>query len=88
MAKDAKWVMVCKRTNDPKLAWIERRCKEMGIPTRRNGESFHAPILEVPEEFESQFDDWLQSPFDGGEKNGRTETIDDIEDDDPTFLED
>lgn len=42
-----KWVVLCKRTNDPKLAWIEYHLDRAGIPNRRNGESFHAPILEV-----------------------------------------
>lgn len=41
------WLMFTKRTNDPKLTWLQLRLLEMGIETRRNGESFHAPILEV-----------------------------------------
>ncbi len=41
------WVTLTKRTNDPKLAWIERELAAKGIKSRRNGESWHAPILEV-----------------------------------------
>jgi hypothetical protein len=43
------WVMFTKRTEDPKLAWLERRLDEAGIPHRRHGSSWHAPILQVPE---------------------------------------
>lgn len=43
------WTTLCRRTNDPKLRWIQRRLDERDIPNRRNGESFHAPILEVDE---------------------------------------
>ncbi|MFB1500785.1 hypothetical protein [Thiocapsa sp. N5-Cardenillas] len=42
-----RWVMFTKRTNDPKLSWLEGELLRAGIPSRRNGESFHAPILEV-----------------------------------------
>lgn len=43
------WVTFTRRTNDPKLAWLERELKRNGIKSRRNGESWHAPILEVKE---------------------------------------
>jgi len=43
------WVQLCKRTNDPKLAAIEALLAWEGIKSRRNGESWHAPILEVRE---------------------------------------
>jgi len=46
---DLDWVTLTKRTNDPKLAWIENQLTMVGISHRRNGESFHAPILEVRE---------------------------------------
>jgi hypothetical protein len=42
-----QWVMFTKRTNDPKLAFLEKELARHGIKSRRNGESFHAPILEV-----------------------------------------
>lgn len=75
--------MLTKRTDNPKLAWLERRLREMGVPTRRNGESFHAPIMEVPEEHAQKAWDFLGSKFD---ESGQT--VDDVEDDDPVFKED
>lgn len=44
------WVRFTRRTNDPKLAWLQAQLAQAGIPSRRNGESWHAPILEVPED--------------------------------------
>jgi hypothetical protein len=43
------WVQLTKRTNDPKLSWLERQLDKLGIPHRRQGESFHAPIMQVPQ---------------------------------------
>lgn len=43
------WVSFTRRTEDPKLAWLEMKLDQAGIPHRRNGRSFHAPILEVQE---------------------------------------
>ena len=80
---EPKWVTLCKRTEDPKLAWIERTLLARGIPSRRNGSSFHAPILEVPEAFEEAAWAFLGEPFDG--EGGQT--VDDVDDDDPTFSE-
>ena len=70
-----KWTQFTRRTDDPKLSWLENQLTRAGIAHRRNGESFHAPILEVPE---GQVDDaWkLLTP------------IDDIPDNDPIFTED
>ena len=48
-AYGVRWVTFTRRTNDPKLAWLQRELDKMGISNRRNGESFHAPILEVDE---------------------------------------
>jgi hypothetical protein len=73
-----EWVLWCKRTNDPKLTWIERELDKLGIPHRRNGESFHAPILEVPKDRESEAEAILQR------RVGRY-TIDDIRDDHPRW---
>lgn len=48
------WVQFTKRTNDPKLSWLEATLEAAGIRSRRHGESFHAPILQVQEkDFES-----------------------------------
>jgi len=48
--RDPNYVTFTRRTNDPKLAWLQIELNKAGIPNRRNGESFHAPILEVEEE--------------------------------------
>lgn len=83
-AAPIQWVTLCKRTDDPKLGWIERTLAARGIPSRRNGESWHAPILEVPAEHEQAGWDLLAEPFDG--MNG-DQSVDDVEDDHPTFTE-
>lgn len=49
-----EWVVLCKRTHDPKLSWLERTLSAHGILNRRNGSSFHAPILEVPADLENK----------------------------------
>jgi hypothetical protein len=49
-----EWVVLCKRTHDPKLSWLERTLTAHGILNRRNGSSFHAPILEVPADLEDK----------------------------------
>lgn len=68
-----KWVMFTKRTNDPKLTWIEEQLDALGIKHRRKGESFHAPILEVPE---NKLDDaWAF-----------LDPVDEVPDDHPMFL--
>lgn len=41
------WVTFTRRTEDPKLAWLERQLDAAGIDCRRHGETFHAPILQV-----------------------------------------
>lgn len=65
--------MFTKRTNDPKLSWLEKRLTEAGIPNRRaENPSFHAPILEVPRD--KLHDAWEI-----------LEPVDDIADDDPQF---
>ena len=50
MNRDAEWVTFCKRTEDPKLAYLEYVLTRFSIPHRRTGASFHAPILEVSED--------------------------------------
>lgn len=76
------WVRFTKRTEDPKLAWLERKLAEAGIESRRNGYSFHAPVLEVrPRDLDRA---WaiLSGPLD---ESGRV--VDDVPDDDPVFQE-
>lgn len=41
------WVLFTKRTEDPKLAWLEVQLTAAGIESRREGHSAHAPILQV-----------------------------------------
>lgn len=69
-----KWVRFTKRTDDPKLKWLETTLARAGIQSRRNGESWHAPILEVQEK-----------DLDAAWKI--LTPIDDVPDDDPKFLE-
>jgi hypothetical protein len=90
-----KWVRFTKRTDDPKLAYLERRLDGMGVPHRRNGFSFHAPIMEVPEAFLERADamlqervDWWDGSSDDADNNPEsTRILDDIEDDDPFWEE-
>jgi len=66
------WQQFTKRTNDPKLGWIERQLDKLDIAHRRNGRSFHAPILQVDA---SKIDAaWAM-----------LNPVDDIPDDDPRF---
>jgi hypothetical protein len=69
-----QWEMLTKRTNDPKLLWLEDQLDVAGVAHRRNGESFHAPILEVDK---AKLDKaWeILTP------------VDDVPDDDPRFEE-
>jgi hypothetical protein len=80
MAKQTKtkWVTFTRRTEDPKLRYIEKRLDEMGIPHRRNGASMHAPILQVPQEREA--DAWALL----NQKIGGVE-LDEIPDSHPMF---
>jgi hypothetical protein len=45
--KPVIWVQFTKRTEDPKLSAIERMLTIAGIRHKREGESWHAPILMV-----------------------------------------
>lgn len=79
---EPNWVTFCRRTEDPKLAWIERELDRRGIAHRRNGHSFHAPILQVPEE---HYDACWQML--GEDVFGDGQMLDEIPDDDPVFEE-
>jgi hypothetical protein len=59
-----KWVTFTRRTEDPKLSWLETQLDRTGIEHRRNGASWHAPILEV---FEADLEKaWaILTPVDG-----------------------
>ena len=45
-----KWVTFTRRTDGPKLRWLRCQLNRAGIRNRLNGWTFHAPILQVPEE--------------------------------------
>jgi len=76
----ANWTTFTRRTEDPKLAFIESLLTQRGIPHRRNGESWHAPILEVPESHIHLAWGLLSEDV-----FGDGQTLDDIDDDDPIF---
>lgn len=80
-----EWTMLCKRTEYPKLGYIIFKLKQMGVPCRFNGRSFHADhILEVDANRIS--DAWKvldDKPHIGGKK--RRKSLDDIPDDFPPF---
>lgn len=79
------WELFTKRTDDPKLAWIEGQLDLMDIPHRRNGHSFHGPILEVPSE---RYDEaWSILTIPVFLPDGTECILDDIPDDDPRFQE-
>ena len=78
-----KFVNFCRRTEDPKLGYIERRLTEMGIAHRRNGHSFHAPILQVDERDLDDAWNMLDEPVDMGD--GTTMLLDEIPDDHAMF---
>jgi len=58
----AAWVTLCKRTEDPKLAYLEHVLTRCAIPHKRMGESWHAPILCVPKAFETIANGVLAQP--------------------------
>jgi hypothetical protein len=70
MAHD--WQQFTKRTDHPKLGWLRKQLDAAGIPNRIEGESFWAPILQVPaENLDAAYD--ILYP------------VDDIPDNDPQF---
>lgn len=72
LAHGDKWVQFTKRTEDPKLSWLEAQLSFAGIAHRRAGASAHAPILEVAQSREA--DAWeILGP------------VDDMRDDLPRF---
>ena len=66
------WKTFTRRTNDPKLTWLEDRLDEAGIAHRRQGRSFHAPIMQVRASKLKEAEAIL-------------DPVDDIPDDDPQF---
>jgi hypothetical protein len=69
------WTQFTKRTDDPKLSVVEHYLTKARIRHKRDGASFHAPILMVEE---GRLNDaWAI-----------LEPIDDIPDDDPLWVDD
>lgn len=69
---EAEWVLFTKRTNEPKLRWIFRQLYGRRIPYRHNGESAHAPIIEVLKQDLEKAWEFL-------------DPVDNIDDDDPRW---
>lgn len=79
-AYEGEWETLCKRTEDPKLAFIEAWLDNLGIPHRRNGHSWHAPILEVPADLHDfAYEQILMAP------DERYGIFDEVPDDDGLF---
>lgn len=76
------FIQFTKRTNEPKLTHLESLLTERFIEHRRNGESFHAPILEVEALKAEQALEILDADIFG---DGRA--YDDIPDDDDVFTQ-
>lgn len=52
-----EWTTITRRTKDPKLKWLEGEIRKLRIPTRRCGESYHAPKMQVPSTFVREAED-------------------------------
>lgn len=85
MTQTPNWVTFTRRTDDPKLRYLEARLDAMGIAHRRSGESWHAPIMEVPEADHDRAWALLGEQVDMGD--GTTKRLDDIDDDDALFAD-
>jgi hypothetical protein len=66
-----EFTTLLRRTEDPKLQWFESFLDNLGVPHQRAGHSFHAPILQVPEDDELYSSAW----------NALTKTLAQIADD-------
>ncbi len=72
---EIEWRRLTKRTNHPKLAWLEKQLGKAGIANRRNGRTIQAPVLEVDT---TKFNEACVI----------LDSVDDIADDDSIFTED
>jgi hypothetical protein len=78
-----EWETFTRRTNDPKLAYLERLLDAKGIPHRRSKiRSFHAPILQVPKEHMDAAWEVLTSRLPGFSQ----QMFDEMDDDHPLFI--
>jgi hypothetical protein len=87
MSPRTKWVTFCKRTEYPKLGYLIYRLRCAGVRTRQTKHSFHAPILEVPEEDEHIANSILaeKTTLDGRHSLRAKHRLDDLADDSPCF---
>lgn len=80
------WETFCRRTCDPKLAWMERILNMRGIETLRDGFAFHAPILKIrSSKFAAAWSFIDEVP--PGHPFGDNVTVYDAPDDHPFFAE-
>lgn len=84
------WVSLLRRTNEPKLSYMRHRLTQAGIPNVRRGKSWWAPIIQIPESYQSEAysildERWSEKRFGFDPKGGTS--LDDIPDDDPRFVE-
>lgn len=77
---------LCRRTDYPKLGYIIHCLNETGIPSVQHGDSFHAPLLWVRKDCKERAGAILGQVFDGDPED-KPQTVDDVDDDDPTFDE-
>jgi hypothetical protein len=79
--EDHEWETFTRRTNDPKLSWLEDCLLGAGIPARRHGSSsYHAPILQVPA---SDMDEaWAFL----NDEDAEWGTVDDVPDNDARYV--
>lgn len=66
------YVLFTKRTNQPKLGYLLKKCRDAGLRVELRGESFHAPCSYV-----HKHDEPMAWAF--------LDPIDDMPDDDPMF---
>jgi hypothetical protein len=80
-------VTFTRRTDYPKLAFIQDLLLRHGIPCKVEGRSFHAPILKVSELFEEDAWDLLTAPAKSYGIRGvpRGTNLDDVRDGHPFF---
>jgi len=77
--QESEWVTFTRRTKNPKLAWLEDCLGGCGIPSRRHGRSFYAPILQVARADLEEAWTFLT------EADAVYGTVDDVPDDDPRY---
>ncbi len=90
MSKKTKWVLFTKRTNEPKLSYLEARLDQAEIKHKREGKSFHAPCLYIEEQGQDRAwailsEKWTRHGSAMGHNPRAKTELDEIRDDDPRF---